>query len=297
VNILDILIDPGTNQRLKVNKETQEFLNLDPEMFFGRIEKGIPIILPKKKVLQSDKTQDHYSSFDYLTHYIKDSEVFNYALGHIDSVSKEEERRLHQNIISKIPKDAKIVLDIGCGSGWLSKSIQNDNNYVVSIDVSIENPYRALKEKPHKNHSALVADAFHLPIASESVDCIVASEIMEHVTDPKLFINNLLKPLKKGGKLIITTPYNEKIPKYLCVHCNNLTPRYGHLHSFNEENIKQIMPVKHQWSAFSFNNKHLNKLRINLLLKYLPFSIWKKIDLIVNKFTKKQLRFMIEIIK
>ena len=76
---------------------------------------------------------------------------------------------------------------------------------------------------------------FLICLSPESFDIIVASEIIEHVYDPKMFIDCLLDILKPSGKIIITTPYNEKIPLSLCVHCNQLTPGNAHLHSFNEK--------------------------------------------------------------
>ena len=59
-----------------------------------------------------------------------------------------------------------------------------------------------------------------------------------------LFIEKLIEKLKTGGKLIITTPYNEKLEYYLCVHCNLPTPKNAHLHSFNKQNIKEIISNK-----------------------------------------------------
>ena len=72
--------------------------------------------------------------------------------------------------------------------------------------------------------SGLIADAYKLPFNPNTLDCIVASEIMEHTFNPEKFISNLLNVLKPGGKIIITTPYDEQINYHLCVHCNHPTP-------------------------------------------------------------------------
>jgi 2-polyprenyl-3-methyl-5-hydroxy-6-metoxy-1,4-benzoquinol methylase len=155
---------------------------------------------------------------------------------------------------------------------------------------------KVLQENQHENHAAVVADAYHLPFKKNSFDVIIASEIMEHVSDPKLFISELMKALKPTGKLIITTPYNEKIQYYLCVHCNKPTPKNAHLHSFNEKNITNFIPSQFSnYSLEKFSNKYLVRLRLNLLLSFLPFQLWKIIDSVANHFLKKPMRFLIEI--
>ncbi|MEO5782251.1 MAG: class I SAM-dependent methyltransferase, partial [Ginsengibacter sp.] len=169
---------------------------------------------------------------------------------------------------------------------------------VISMDISTVNPIRALKENPNENHAALVADVFNLPIKNNSVDCIVASEIIEHVPDPKLFVDKLIEKLKPRGKLIITTPYDEKIEYYLCVHCYLPTPKNAHLHSFNKKNIIELIPSKTSgWRVKSFANKYLIRTGLNLLLSFLPFSLWKFIDRFANTIFSSPTRFIIEIIK
>ena len=74
------------------------------------------------------------------------------------------------------------------------------------MDISITNPVKVLKENPGENHAAIVADAYYLPFKKNTFDVIIASEIMEHVYDPKLFIARLMEVLRPGGSLVINTP-------------------------------------------------------------------------------------------
>ncbi|MFC2129155.1 class I SAM-dependent methyltransferase [Bacteroidota bacterium] len=301
MKITDILIDPDTGEKLDYNQETNEFNSGDIGRFTVRIENNIPVILPKKisdELKHSEFHQRSNTEFEYLEHYQKDSEVHDYAKEADSMVVRDENRRIHQLIISKIPWDAKLVLDVGCGGGWLSKQIVNDSTQVISMDVSSENPLHALRSHPHENHFGLVADVFNLPIKEESIDCIVASEIMEHVPSPKLFIDVLLKALVKGGKLLITTPYNEKLKYHLCVHCNNQTPSNAHLHSFNETNIVKHFPESVlKWDYQLFMNNYFIKSRMSLLTRFLPFKLWRVLDKISNKVLRKPTRFFLIIEK
>ena len=233
---------------------------MDPNLYHGKIEAGIPVILPKVKGEIKNTTQLHEDSgteFNYIDHYDKDAKVFDYN-EKSDDVTENERTRLNQRIISKISKESKLILDVGCGNGWLSRMIQNNENEIVSLDIAINNVMKSLANNPHSNHSGFVADVFHLPFQKNSFDSIIASEVIEHVYNPKKFIDCLFQILKPGGELIITTPFDEKIPLYLCVHCNKSTPKNAHLHSFNDSNITEIIPHEiKNWHYEKITNKYL----------------------------------------
>ena len=296
-----LLIDPESRRKLHINVEKEIIDNIDLDKFHARFENQIPVILPKSISPDLDTSEFHHkthSKFDYLDHYQKDAEEFDYFKPYESSITNDEINRLHQKIVSRIPENAEIILDAGCGNGWLSKQLVNQNRKVISMDISPINPMRALRELDHENHFALVADVFNLPISGDSIDCIIASEIIEHVPNPTMFIDKLLEPLKPGGKLIITTPYNETIEYHLCVHCNKPTPVNAHLHSFNEQNIRHLIPSEiKSWHFSVFGNRYMVKLRFNLLIRTWPFFVWEKMDALANKLIRKPIRLMIEIEK
>jgi hypothetical protein len=111
-------------------------------------------------------------------------------------------------------------------------------------------------------------------------------------------MERLISVLKPGGKLIITTPYDEKIQYHLCVHCNRATPSHAHLHSFNELNIGGMIPAKaRSWQWQTFAHKYMIKSRSYLLMKNIPFSVWKSLDQLANSVWRQPMRLMIEIVK
>jgi len=237
------------------------------------------------------------SQFNYIDHYEKDAEVFDYCSPHVSSSMNIEEAILRKMIARNVPKEAALLLDTGCGSAWFAKHFVAKGKQVVSLDVSFTNVSKAMTAISSPNHAAVVADVFQLPFEENTFDCIVASEIIEHLYEPTLFTKKLFYILKPGGTLILTTPYNEKLEYNLCVHCNKPTPRNAHLHSFNEKNMKQLM-----WAATEkevkikrFNNALLMKLRIHLLLK--NTLLWRVLDTMTNKIFKQTMRMMVILTK
>ena len=237
------------------------------------IQDNIPILIDSK---------EHSSEgFDYLTHYERDSEQFDYFEDRTGATAHSE-RRLREFILSLVPKQTKSILDVGCGSAWVAKAFQNTDSFVCSLDVSAKNPRIAMDRYPSPNHVGIAADTYHLPFADHSFDTIVASEIIEHLHDPIAFAKELTRVVKHGGAIIVSTPCKERLVYELCVHCHELTPRNAHLHSWDEPKLHAIFSESVGWEFMTFNNKLLLFARTYPLLQWMPFGLWKNVDALAN---------------
>ncbi len=102
-------------------------------------------------------------------------------------------------------KDAKI-LDIGSGPGCFLSLIQKDFKLAVGFDISL-NQLSFAKERVLQI-SWVVGDAIKLPFKANSFDCIILSEVIEHL--PREASASVLKSihslLTPNGKLVLTTP-------------------------------------------------------------------------------------------
>lgn len=295
----EFLIDPKTREPLIFDFPSNTFRGSVSGNSYPLIG-SIPWIIVEDNlsVAKSDLHREYNTDFNYSDHYQKDADLFDYSEKHLPGVTRNEINRLHESIIKEVSKDFSTILDVGCGNGWVSKKLIPLGKKVISMDISSANPLTALREVSHQNHAGLIADVYNIPLKENSLDCIIASEILEHVPDPELFINNLIKLLKNNGKLIITVPYNEKIEYYLCVHCNRPTPKFAHLHSFNEESINRYIPQTGvTWSAKTLINNLLSRIRSHVLLKFCPYIIWMFFDDLFNKIFKNPTRLQIIIIK
>lgn len=99
------------------------------------------------------------------------------------------------------------ILDVGCGGGLLTEPVTRLGGTVTGIDASREAIGAAVQ---HSKLSGLeinyltgeVATAFKF---GEKFDVVIASEILEHVLDPRPFIAELTKLMTRDGILILTT--------------------------------------------------------------------------------------------
>ncbi len=295
-DFLKLLIHPRSKAALIYNeKENSLSCQSEPEQF--KVTGSMPVILLQQaeQPALDPLHQQYHSVFSYTDHYQKDAESFDYFEEYADGATRHENKRLHETILHHVPENPQWALDTGCGNGWVSKALIPGNCHVISMDISTVNPLKAFENLPSEIHHPLVADVFQLPLAEGFADVIIASEIMEHVPDPEQFVSILYKRLKPGGRLIITTPYNEKLEYNLCIHCNRLTPKHAHLHSFSEQNIGKLIPAGAAWHWKKFSNKYLSRLRTHIVLQYLPYAVWKAVDQLANYFLKNPTRLLIEI--
>lgn len=95
------------------------------------------------------------------------------------------------------------IIDIGCGTGWLT-AILGQFGPAVGVELSDKAVEIARTRYPHVTFYS--GNAFDLDLPANSFDVAVSQEVIEHVEDPKAFIEMKWRLLKKGGYIILTTP-------------------------------------------------------------------------------------------
>lgn len=103
------------------------------------------------------------------------------------------------------------ILDVGCGAGVLSEALGKLGAEVVGLDPSevlIATARKHLSDSEHKNLDVkysceLIED--HIIENAGMYDAVVASEVVEHIADKKVFLKSCVEALKPGGSIFITT--------------------------------------------------------------------------------------------
>jgi SAM-dependent methyltransferase len=96
------------------------------------------------------------------------------------------------------------VIDIGCGVGSNLRLLQSMCSKLVGMDSEM---YGLVHTKKSLSAVALVnGDLMRLPFKADSVDLILASDVLEHLDEDTIGIREIYRSLKRGGKVIFTVP-------------------------------------------------------------------------------------------
>ena len=94
------------------------------------------------------------------------------------------------------------ILDVGCGTGATLTAL-SDLGELVALDRSPA----ALRFCRRRGFSQLIlAEAERLPVASDSVEVVLALDLLEHIEDDGAAAREIARVLRPGGIAIITVP-------------------------------------------------------------------------------------------
>ena len=100
------------------------------------------------------------------------------------------------------------ILDIGCGEGSTLLYLKNESNKLYGMDIS--------EEAIELSRNNLTDVTYFLgditkkeTLPDQKFDLIICSEVLEHITDDEIAIENISSLLKKGSYLIITVPHRK----------------------------------------------------------------------------------------
>jgi 2-polyprenyl-3-methyl-5-hydroxy-6-metoxy-1,4-benzoquinol methylase len=99
------------------------------------------------------------------------------------------------------------VLDFGCGSGVMSYLLAKMGHDVIAVDVDFS-PLGRVRQ--HIDFPANIAfhnkDLVELELPADSVDAIVALDVLEHIHDFEKYLSLFVRILKPGGRMIVSGP-------------------------------------------------------------------------------------------
>jgi SAM-dependent methyltransferase len=105
------------------------------------------------------------------------------------------------------------VIDIGCSQGIASILIAREGREVVGIDVdakSIAFAKEALKKESldvQRRIQFLNLDFLSEDFTGRSFDTVIMSEVLEHLIDPRTFLEKAIGITVPAGKILITVPF------------------------------------------------------------------------------------------
>jgi ubiquinone/menaquinone biosynthesis C-methylase UbiE len=101
-----------------------------------------------------------------------------------------------------------VLLDIGCGSGRWSKILAEKAGEVHAIDPGPAVKVAARQLRNNKNVFVAQAGFGCLPFEENTFDFVLCLGVAHHLPDPQKAIGEMMKMLKKNGRILIYMYYN-----------------------------------------------------------------------------------------
>src|SRR3989344_2279706 len=164
----------------------------------------------------------------------------------------------YKNLLSAI-KDLKIesALDVGCGEGFTLNKLSESKigkrlEGVDYLETAIE-----LGKKTHPNLILGQGDIYKLKYQGNSFDLVMATEVLEHLEDPKKGLRELIRVSKKY--LLLSVPNEPFFMMANFLRGKNIT-RWGN----------DIEHIQH-WTSRSFEQFTIDNSQLTIIKKRHPF--------------------------
>ena len=187
-----------------------------------------------------------------------------------------------QNVLDMVRESGpgQTCLEIGGADGPMTKTLESLYSSVLSIDFGMS----YLKRIRAKTTKAicLCGDAHFLPLLNQSVDFVVCSEVLEHVTIPSQLLLEIRRVLKKNGRCLLSVPNEAAMKLWEFGNKTEMLPaRDSHISFYNSKTLRNTLfrmgfqivkfrylsrPAKTKWSPRSLAGALQRKLNPTYLL-------------------------------
>jgi 2-polyprenyl-3-methyl-5-hydroxy-6-metoxy-1,4-benzoquinol methylase len=182
---------------------------------------------------------------DYLQYEIENENAFLklQQLALEDAGFFKLEKKLMLNTLNEKPS----VLDIGCATGSLLALLRDRGWCATGVEISPCAEYARNEKKLDVRSIPLEENNFK----QSSFDIILASHLIEHLNDPRLFLKETHRVLKSNGYIFITTPNISGLQAHL-YGGRWRSAIFDHLYLFSVRTLKKML----QSANFSVEGVH-----------------------------------------
>jgi methionine biosynthesis protein MetW len=152
------------------------------------------------------------------------------------------------------------MLDIGCGDGYITKLISRKTGCEPhGIDIS-RNAVKIARKRGIRAKEADMNEG-KIPYPDDYFDVVFCGDILEHIYDTEVLLDNIHRVLKPGGCMVVSVPniaswYNRVflligwMPTWIESSSKTYTGNpflkegVGHIHAFTEKSLKELIRIK-----------------------------------------------------
>jgi 2-polyprenyl-3-methyl-5-hydroxy-6-metoxy-1,4-benzoquinol methylase len=176
--------------------------------------------------------------------------------------------------------DIKYICEVGCGTGSLSNELGDRGFDVEAFDIDDTAVELAKKFNSNKNVKYFSEDILKSR-KSKRYDAAVSTDVLEHIEDDQIAIDNMSLLLKDKGFIFITVPINEKYRR-------KFDDRSGHIRRYETMDLEKKMN-KSGFEVIQIKYFNFPFLWLWYFLIFLPYSDKKENETLNTTYSKKRL--------
>lgn len=178
----------------------------------------------------------------------------------------------------------KIILDIGGGIIKISDLVKYKKRYVLDVDKS----YGGVDIVCDLNEE-------EIPLPENSVDIVIAGEIIEHLKSPVNFLKKCKRILKSEGYIVLSTPnicsiknrfkvLSGQLPEYCCIsRMNGYDGGMNHVKDFSLSHLTEVVSAAGLKVKEAQTNGIILHSRLVFPRKFTPVSFGEILILKIGK--------------
>lgn len=101
------------------------------------------------------------------------------------------------------------VIDVGCGDGGFIGFCAGQGAEVLFVDqdeARLRRTEKRLEGSPARGYRAIQSDCNPIPLEDGIGDLVMCTEVLEHVPDPVIFLEEVIRVAKPGAQLLLSVP-------------------------------------------------------------------------------------------
>lgn len=134
------------------------------------------------------------------------------SVGKTDSSSFYDRKRFAMLLSPVLEEVHRVVVEVGSGYGAAIRCVSRMGGVDTAVGIDADRTVLEASVLPGYRPTYVQANAERgFPFRTESVDCLIASEVYEHLYRPEEFLREAYRVLRPGRRLILTTPNTESL--------------------------------------------------------------------------------------
>jgi len=118
---------------------------------------------------------------------------------------EEQDAKIRTALDNLTLNEKNLILDAGCGTGFLFAHVADKAQFLVGADVSRDLLKEAMKKaRNHKNIALVRADADSMPFSDQTFDVVFALTLLQNMPNSRKTLDEIKRVSKQDAGIVLT---------------------------------------------------------------------------------------------